>query len=117
MNLNYTLLFRVAAIGWSIIMLIGCLTPGPSIPPVLETYYDKTIHVAIFVPFGAAWLLAGGRPTQVLLAGILFGGLIEGLQGVLPIHRDAEWGDWLADTIGTLLGVGLGLGFRRIING
>ena len=107
-------LFRLAAIGWAVIILTGCLTPGPNIPHAL-TLYDKLIHVAIFVPFGFLWVLTGYRPGWVLLAGLLYGGFIEILQGLLPIHRTADFWDAVADLVGTLVGVGLAWVFAKVV--
>jgi|GEM_PF-1950069 len=49
--------------------------------------------------------------TVAVLTGLLaFGGLIELLQSLTP-DRMAEWADWLADSLGLLLGWGLVLGW------
>ena len=44
------------------------------------------------------WLLG-------LMVPILYGGLLEIMQGVFCYPRTASWLDWAADIIGTLLGV------------
>lgn len=95
---------RRLAIVWSIIMLIGCLTPHKDVPEELATFNDKGLHIVIFVPFAVLWILAGFRVGWVLVAGILFGGLIEMLQGILPINRNADWLDLAADSLGAVIG-------------
>lgn len=95
---------RWLAIVWSIIMLIGCLTPHEDVPEELSSFNDKGLHVAIFIPFAVLWILAGFRVGRVLIAGILFGALIEILQGILPINRNADWFDLAADSLGVVIG-------------
>ena len=99
--------FRWLAIAWSIIMLIGCLTPHDQMPDELTTWNDKSLHILIFAPFTLLWMLAGWQTRTALLGGLFFGVLIEALQYVLPINRSADWKDVVADCIGTVLGVGI----------
>ncbi|WP_461090187.1 VanZ family protein [Spirosoma gilvum] len=101
------ILSRWLAVIWTIIMLVGCLTPHKDIPTGLIAWNDKLLHVLIFAPFTLLWLLAGFPAGRVLIAGILFGALIEALQYSLPINRSADWIDLLADSIGAAVGIGL----------
>ena len=101
------IMFRWLAIGWTIVMLIGCLTPHQELPKGLISFNDKFLHAVIFAPFALLWILAGFRMSYVLVIGILFGGLIEALQYVLQINRTADWIDLAADGLGTFIGVGL----------
>ena len=95
---------RWLAIIWSIIMLIGCLTPHQDVPEELSSFNDKGLHIVIFIPFAVLWILAGFKVGRVLVAGILFGALIEVLQGILPINRNADWLDLAADSLGAVIG-------------
>jgi len=108
MRINLTVA-RWLAIVWTIIMLIGCLTPHAQVPGPLMTYNDKILHIAIFIPFTWLWIMAGSRLKNVLIAGLLLGALIEGLQYVLPINRSCDIMDLIADCVGTALGAGLAL--------
>lgn len=101
------IVFRWLAIVWTIIMLIGCLTPHDELPGELVEFNDKLLHAVIFAPFVVLWILAGFRMDYVFVAGILFGALIEGLQYILPINRSADWVDLAADTLGVVLGVAI----------
>ena len=112
--MNYTAIIRWLAIAWTIIMLLGCLTPHADIPGPIVDINDKLMHVVIFAPFSLLWMLAGLRLNSVLAAGFLFGAFIEFLQYVLPINRSADWIDLLADCIGTVVGVGLALVWYRL---
>lgn len=106
MKINPTV-FRWLAIVWTIIMLIGCLTPHEELPGELVELNDKMLHAAIFAPFSILWILAGVRMNHTLIAGILLGALIEVLQYILPINRSADWIDFAADGLGVLIGIGL----------
>lgn len=112
--MNVVKLSRIAAIVWTIIILIGCTTPGPNVP-VGMTLHDKVMHVIIFVPFAFLWRLSGRGMVWVLLAGLGYGILIEVIQGVLPIHRSADVEDALADFVGTVVGAGLGRAVQRVV--
>lgn len=98
-------LFRWLAVVWTVIMLIGCLTPHSELPDELVNWNDKAQHIAIFALFALLWRLAGFRFVTAAVAGVLFGALIEGLQYVLPINRSADWADLFADSIGVVLGM------------
>ena len=45
-----------------------------------------------------------------LLVPVLYGGLLELLQGAFCYPRTASWFDWLADIIGTIVGVSIVVG-------
>lgn len=112
--MSYTTILRWLAIAWTIIILIGCLTPHKELPGPLITWNDKAMHIAIFIPFSLLWILSGRRSNSVLIAGFLLGALIEALQYVLPINRTAEWVDLFADCVGTVAGAGLALVWYRL---
>ncbi|MBN8824232.1 MULTISPECIES: VanZ family protein [unclassified Spirosoma] len=101
------ILARWLAIIWTIIMLIGCLTPHDDLPEELLSWSDKLLHVLIFAPFTLLWALAGFPMGRVLIAGILFGALIEVLQYILPINRSGDLIDLLADSLGAVVGIGI----------
>ena len=113
MRINSTLA-RWLAIIWTIIMLIGCLTPHAQLPGPIVSWNDKLMHVAIFIPFSLLWMLAGVRLQNALIAGVLFGAFIEGLQYILPINRSCDVEDLVADSVGTIVGIGLALGLYRL---
>ena len=106
-------LLRYAAIGWTIAIFVGCALPSDRIGIDLSGR-DKIIHAAIFLLFGFLWRLLGYRAWHVLLAGFLYGFLLEIYQGVMPINRAFELADGLADTLGTLLGILLAEGWFTI---
>ena len=69
--------------------------------------WDKAEHFLAFYALMTIALLAFPRRPPLGIALLLsgFGGLIELVQALPFVHRDAEWGDWLADSaaIGAVL--------------
>lgn len=109
-------LFRWLAIIWTVIMLIGCLTPHAELPDELVNWNDKAQHIAIFAMFALLWRLAGFKLATVAIVGLVFGALIEVLQYVLPINRSADWADLFADSIGVVAGVLLAPIAQKIVD-
>ena len=74
---------------------------------------DKLVH---FIAFAAlAFPLARtGRLglLPVFIGTSAFGAIIELIQPIF--NRTAELSDWVADTLGVLIGIGLGLAYRRV---
>ncbi|MBC2838783.1 VanZ family protein [Robiginitalea sp. SC105] len=96
----------------------ACLTsfedlgdPGFDLP-----YSDKIAHFVFYLGAGILGVFAlrerfgrrigMNRALVLLVIGLsLYGGLIEGLQAILPTGRSAEWADFLANSCGLLLAV------------
>jgi hypothetical protein len=87
-----------AALGLTLIM---ALVPQP--PELPMAVSDKAQHAtafAILAGLGAcAW---PKRLTQIAVVLIIIGGLIEILQMIPVLHRDAEFADWATDVAATL---------------
>jgi VanZ family protein len=98
--------WRQGAFGASalVILVLSLISIGPEMP---TTGWDKTNHLLGFGVLAVLGLRAWPRrPMRVALGLMVFGALIEGLQA-LTTDRTAEWGDWLADVLGLLLGAAL----------
>ena len=77
-------------------------------PPPAPQGSDKLVH---FIAFAAlAFPLA--RTGRFGLIPVLIGAIIELIQPTF--NRSAELSDWIADTLGVLIGIGLGLAYRRV---
>lgn len=79
----------------------------PSFP-----FADKVYHAIAFSAL--LFPTAALRPRwiwKVAAASVAYGALIEVVQP--QFGRQAEWADLLADAVGVVIGVCLGLGFRR----
>jgi VanZ family protein len=83
-------------------------------PPQAGLYFDKLVHLAVYLLLGALWLAAwragapGARRTAaVWAAATAYGALIEAVQAVLP-WRSAEAADVLMNAVGAAVGVWVG---------
>ena len=108
-------LFRVlffAALAFTLFMM---LQPHPP-RLVFEALGDKAEHA---ISFGGMALLArfGFRraPDWLILERLSFlGAMIEVIQAIPSLHRDCDWHDWLADTIGVMVSLGIIRLFRPL---
>ena len=91
---------------------VAMLWPLEAPPPAPEGS-DKLVH---FISFAAlAFPLARtGRfgLLPVFIGASAFGGAIELIQP--SFNRSADVNDWIADVVGVILGIGLGLLYRRL---
>jgi VanZ family protein len=84
--------------------LVVLFAPGPDVPSNVPIS-DKVVHAGLFV-----LLAVTGRWARLSVAGLAVGlaayaAVSEVLQSVLPIHRDGDWRDTLADLAGIVLGL------------
>ena len=98
---------------WTLLIFIGCLTPGKELPQVDVPFFDKWTHLVLFGVFTLLWLCAKPVITtrslvRMFFIAIALGVVIELLQGWLTfLGRSAEVMDAVADGVGGLLGIGL----------
>lgn len=124
------------AIGWTVIILLLTLLPASDIPNTpfgKIPNFDKLVHAGIFAVFVILWYgallkfrndtkLENPLPVQpltllakIILLAVILGFLIEVIQkDWKTIHRDFEWFDWLADTIGAFFGGAIAVELFRI---
>lgn len=81
------------------------LTPGRDVPTGGPN--DKVVHLLIFVALAVAGRWAQLRWLPLLIGLSAYAALSEVLQAVLPIQRDGDVADLLADVSGVVLGLGL----------
>ena len=96
----------------TLILTVAMLWPMDQPPPTPEGS-DKLVHLAAF----AALAFPLARTNRVSLLPIFmgasaFGGLIELIQPTF--NRSADLNDWIADILGVMLGLALGLIYRRV---
>ncbi len=102
---------RFIALLWTLLIFIGCFTPGNELPKVNVPLIDKWVHLVMFGGFSFFWLCANPkinlyRLSGLLLTSITLGSAIELLQGLLKfLGRSMELMDAVADSLGGLLGI------------
>ena len=91
---------------------VAMLWPLEAPPPAPEGS-DKLVHLAAFAA-PAFPLARTGRfgLLPVFIGASAFGGAIELIQP--SFNRSADVNDWVADIVGVMLGIGLGLLYRRL---
>ena len=96
----------------TLILTVAMLWPMDQPPPAPEGI-DKLLHLAVFAAL--AFPLARTSRVSLLLifmGASAFGGLIELIQPTF--NRSADLNDWIADILGVVLGIALGLIYRRV---
>jgi len=83
--------------------VVAALLPGSVAPDLGDG--DKVNHIIAFITLSmaAAWAWPRAGLWRVALWLSAFGGLIEILQAIPFIARDAEWRDWVADTAAAVI--------------
>jgi len=114
--IDFSNIRRALLIAYIIALLAVTLAPVPgSVYP--QSGLDKLVHVALFggLAFLIMWNLGWRRITIVEALGltVLAAILIEALQGVLPFRNADTW-DFVAGTVGALLGIVLAGAARRL---
>jgi VanZ family protein len=115
-KLHY-LQLRLKLYAWTGLIVYGCLTPASALPKIklfVIPYFDKFVHFALF--FGLGILLIRHlieinrfKTHKAVIAGFIITVLLaiatEVLQNLLPINRDSDLKDLLADFIGIALSI------------
>lgn len=112
------------AIAVGLVILYASLIREPHIHLPQVAFADKWGHLLAYAVLGGAlaWDLIRDKRKVLwiwvvgLSLPIVYGGLIEILQGAFFAPRTAEWLDWLADIAGTAIGTGLVAGLWQARN-
>ncbi len=107
---------------WLIIIVVLSGYPGKNLPQTPFDEFDKLVHLAIYALLSFLSVLGFSKqPNSFLLSNklqfffsisfsIIIGGLIEVLQEYVFINRYGDWFDFIANSLGAVLGaVGFGL--------
>jgi VanZ family protein len=97
------------ALGWAMVLFItySTLAPARYVPDLHIN--DKIEHASAFfaMTFWFGGLVRRGRLWALGLIMSAFGGAIEIAQGTMGLGRDMDIHDWVADTWGVLIALGL----------
>jgi VanZ family protein len=96
---------RVAFAVVVLLSLVVLFEPGSDVPSGVPIN-DKVVHFTLFAALAVTGRLAGIRTVPLVLGLVAYAGISEVLQSSLPIDRDGDVRDALADTLGVLVGVG-----------
>jgi VanZ family protein len=105
------IIFVVTLIG----TMVAALLPNNEAPDLGGG--DKLNHIAAFVTLSivAAWAWPRAALWRIALWLSALGGLIEILQAIPFIARDAEWADWYADTAAAVITLAVVWAVRRVL--
>lgn len=104
------MIFVVALIG----TLIAAILPAASAPTFGGS--DKLNHIAAFITLSvlAAWAWPRIRLWWIAVLMSAIGGMIELVQAMPIVARDAEWADWYADTLAAVATLAIVAVFRGV---
>jgi VanZ family protein len=99
-----------------ILATVLLLMPSYAVPKAFD-FYDKAQHGLMFATLTVAGLLAYPQRVKVVVWGLVaYGGLMEVLQSLLTTTRHGDWFDWLADSVGIVVGLGACLLSQKLVN-
>jgi VanZ family protein len=96
---------RTAPFGAVVLLSVVVLFMPASGTPAVYPGLDKLVHLGLFAALALTGWWAGVRPAALAGGLVAYAGASEVLQAVLPIGRDATWGDALADVAGAAVGL------------
>jgi VanZ family protein len=92
------------------------LMPTYTIPQAFD-FYDKVQHSLMFVTLTLAGLMASPNRLKAVCLGLcIYGGLMEVCQSQLTTTRRGDLVDWLADSVGIVVGLVVYHFSQKIIN-
>jgi VanZ family protein len=95
-----------------LLSLVVLFSPASKVPSGIELN-DKVVHAGLFLVLAVSGVVAG-LPVRALALGlVVYAGVSEVLQAVLPIDRDGSVFDALADVLGAGAGLAAALVVRR----
>jgi VanZ family protein len=111
MSFNRTLWIHGSTAGWAILIFIFSSIPSLKTPDLGFGFSDKAAHVFEFTVFGYLlersfnhiWRISFRIYLLVFLCGALFA-LSDEIHQFFVVGREADFGDFIADMIGILVG-------------
>ena len=109
----FTAAFLLYAIGITVLSLVRIDSSGRSLLSFEGA--DKLVHFLFYFGFTfllalaykGSFVIALNQKAQVIVAliAMIYGGIIEFLQGFFTVYRSAELGDFVANSVGVIFGL------------
>ena len=103
--------FLFLAITWTVFVVVASLVSFNQVPKVKVIGSDKLVHFLFYLIFVVLWSLAKKQTCfkikyslLIVVIAIVFGIIIEILQGVLTKTRQADFYDVVANSLGAIVG-------------
>ena len=82
------------------VVAFGVFAPPGSAPSLMP--WDKAEHFTAFYGLALLALFAfpKAEPARIAVVLSVVGGLVELVQALPVLHRDGDWRDWVADSLG-----------------
>lgn len=104
------------ALLWLVIITIISGFPGDQIPKQPIWQFDKFVHTFIYLIFSFCLMFAFEKQyskahnrfmilSVIVFFGIFYGGFMEICQHYIFINRSGNWYDFIANALGSILGV------------
>ncbi len=96
------------AIAWTILIYVGCATPGRDLPPVhVFDHFDKVVHFTFFFVFSLLWHIVFYHTKYILLwlivVSFVYGFALEFYQANYVPGREFDVWDGVFDTLGAVV--------------
>lgn len=104
-SLRQNLITSIPLLFWSLLLVVTYLMLI-ELPPKQGgwPYWDKVQHLLVFMLLTSLAFLAYRKARWLsAISLVLYGAIIEWMQGLLTITRMPSVGDWLADVAGVML--------------
>ncbi len=112
------IILKYLTISYTLLIIILFLAPVPNIKPSFNFFeFDKLIHILIYIFLVLFWGLylieSNFSLKQILLIIIIFGLIIEILQYILPFGRYFDFVDFIANSVGAIIGAFILLFYKK----
>jgi VanZ family protein len=93
-----------AALIWTLVVAFLTLLPGKDLPEISIVNFDKVAHLGVFAILEFLYLRwIGKRYLWITAACIIYGGLLEVLQGAFYVDRYADIWDFVFNGLGCIV--------------
>lgn len=100
--------FLFFAISWTVLITVLSLISTTKIPSIPFPVKDKIVHFVFYFVLTLSWFMSFKyldfyKKIKIVCFAIVYGIIIEVLQGVFTVNREADVFDALANSLGAIL--------------